>query len=280
LLAAGSLCVRAVATPSYVKCDMQVIFHKPGFGGSEWTHKEGRYDKIFRLDADEKVVAIYNARGNAFVSICAAGNSACRSTWSKEIVQIDAIQHPDAPSPHLDFRRAFTLDRNANVARFSIADYGDNVDGKANMTWTFEGPCSPATADSAKPMPYPPGPKGPNFVDTRVLPVGDAERDQVLASRYGNTVTGLSGGPRWFHMWFFGDAMAYTGDDDDISAEGKLRRWYVGKEASGGYRLCEHAIPATGEMGCYPLNQPKLGDRWIEHDVFGDATFELLPGRQ
>ena len=280
LLAVCSVSSPALASVSYVKCDMQVTFRKPGFGGTEWLHTEGRYDKYFLLDEAAKTVAVFNARGNSYTPLCAAGNTACQSAWSKQQVRLDATKHSDSPSPHLDFRRAFSLNLVSGTAHFLIADYGDSPDGKPNMSWTFEGRCMPSAADAAKPMPYPPGPKSPKFVDALALPVGDAERDQVLASRYGNTVTGLSGGPRWFHMWFFSDATAYTGDDDDITAEGVLRQWYVGKEASGAYRLCEHPIPAEGEMGCYPLNQPKLGDRWLEHDVFGDATFELLPGRQ
>jgi hypothetical protein len=285
LLAVSTLSTAAISAPamaqvSYLKCDMQVTFEKPGFGGTEWVHREGRYDKYFRLDDSAKMVEVFNARGNVFVPICNPSNNSCQSVWSNGEISLDATKGPDHPSPHLDFRRAFSFDRTSHEGHLLIADYGDSHNGKPNMSWSFEGKCAPSEAAAAKPMPYPPGPISPKFVDALAFPVSNAERDRVLASRNGNTVTGLSGGSRWFHMWMFGKGVGYTGDDDDITAEGALRQWYVGKEASGGYRLCEAPVPAKGVRGCYPLNVPKMGDSWIEHDVYGDAQFQLLPGRQ
>jgi len=114
-----------------------------------------------------------------------------------------------------------------------------------------------------------------------VFPISKAETDRILAARVGNTVTGFSGaGKAWFHMWMFKDGVAFTGDDNDISAEGAPRQWYFGKDAHGGYRLCEEPVTSKGESGCYPLLIKAIGDRWVEHDVYGDAEFQLLPGRQ
>jgi hypothetical protein len=270
-----------VAQVRYVKCDMQTIFKKPGIGGSEWTHHEGHYRKFFKIDGDAKMVSAFNARGKGYVPICTPGDKHCAERWSQAAITVDGRSGPAAnATADIDFRRAFFLTQNGKHAVLIVADHGGNATVTANMTWTQEGGCQPAGSNEARPMPYPPGPRSTTFVDARVMPVSDAERDRAMSSRYGNTVTGLSGGSLWFHMWAFRDGLAYTGDDDDITAEGAVRQWYVGKEASGGYRLCEHPVAAEGEMGCYPLSQPKIGDRWIEHDVYGDAAFELLPGRQ
>jgi hypothetical protein len=278
-VAAAAISTPALAESHYLKCDMQTTFAKRGIGDSEWPHREGRYMKFFRIDGDARMVSSFNARRNDYEPVCHAGGGNCSVKWSSASIHIDGRSGAaDNATPDIDFRRAFSLTGSHGV--LVVADDGGAKDGKPNMTWTQEGNCEPARSDEAKAMPYPPGPCSAAFVDTRVLPVSTAERDQALASRYHNTVTGLSGGSRWFHMWFLHDAIAYTGDDDEITAEGATRQWYVGKESSGAYRHCEHVVPPAGEMGCYPLNQQNIGDRWTEHDVFGDAVFELLPGRQ
>jgi len=73
--------------------------------------------------------------------------------------------------------------------------------------------------------------------------------------------------------------VAFTGDDEDMSSEGKIRQWYFGKD-SVGYRICSRPIPPEGESGCYPFLVHKPGDSWVEHDMDGDAQFSLLPGRE
>lgn len=283
ILLTGALLALAAPTHAaerYLKCDVQTTFAKPGLGGSQWSHQEGRHTKYFRVDDTARVIATFNGRRNLYAPVCAPDQAGCSVRWSSSTIEADGrgAASPTA-TPDIDFRRAVTITQDGRHVVLVVADHGGGG-VQPNMTWTQEGDCTPAQASDAQPMPYPPGPRSPTYVDARAYPVSDAERDRALASRYGNTVTGISGGRLWFHMWFFRDGLAYTGDDDDITAEGAVRQWFVGKEATGAYRLCEHPIAVEGALGCYPLNQPSIGDRWIEHDVYGDANFELLKGRQ
>lgn len=270
-----------VAEVECIKCEMHTTFIKPGIGDSQWQHDEGSCTKYFKIDSDAKMVSTFNARLNRYDPICNGESDACSVSWSEASIEIDGRFAPsEGATEDIDFRRYVSLGRDAMEAVLVVEDHGGNTSGKPNMTWQQEGECVAVAPEEIKPMPYPPGPHSENYVDVPVFPVSDGERDRALATRYGNTVTGLSGGTRWFHMWFFRDGIAFLGDGDDIIAEGAPRKMYVGKEASGAYRLCEQPIPAEGAMGCYPLPQVEVGDRWLEHDVYGDAIFELLPGRQ
>jgi hypothetical protein len=271
----------AMAEVTCLKCTMETTFMKPGIGDSQWRHDEGSVTKYFKIDPDEKMVSTFNARLNRYDPICNTGGDDCSVAWSDGAIEIDGLSAPGpGATADVDFRRFVSVNRKTFHAVLVVEDHGGNGSGKPNMTWRQEGDCTLVAAGEIKPMPYPPGPHSENYVDARVFPVSDEERDQALATRYKNTVTGLSGGSRWFHMWFFQDGWAYLGDGDDIIAEGAPRQMYVGKETSGAYRLCEQPIPAEGATGCYPLPRVKIGDRWLEHDVYGDAIFELLPGRQ
>lgn len=262
----------------YLHGDMRTTFVKPGIGGSRWTHDEGQCSKYFKLDDAQKSVSVYNQRRDQFLPICPPGSGILK--WSDEGIEVDGLATAAADATaNLDFRRAFTLDFHANRATLTVVDFGGSA-GQENMRWIQTGQCRPAAVDDAKPLPYPPGPRNPLYVDAQVFPISDAERDEVLANFYGNTLTGLSGGRFWFHMWFFADGVAYTGDGDDITAEGAARKWYVGKEASGAYRLCDRPIPPEGTLGCYPLSKLEIGDRWKVQNLYGDGDFELLRGRQ
>lgn len=271
----------AMADVECFKCMMKTTFIKPGIGDSQWKHDEGSVTKYFKIDNDKKMVSTFNTRLNRYDPLCNTGSNACSVLWSGNLIKIDGLSEPGTGATEdIDFRRFVSLDRKTLYAVLVVEDHGGNTSGKPNMTWLQEGECTNVSPEEIKPMPYPPGPHSKNYVDVRVFPISDEERDQALSTRYGNTVTGLSGGSRWFHMWFFRDGVAYLGDGDDIIAEGTPRKMYVGKAASGAYRLCEQPIPAEGTTGCYPLPQVEIGDRWLEHDVYGDAVFELLPGRQ
>ncbi len=170
-------------------------------------------------------------------------------------------------------------------------DWGQSPDGNANMTWTYNGPCTPSGAPSMAPF-SPPGGRKMNPLCQKASgpaqPVSRAEAAQVLAGYVGNTMTGYSGGGHWFHMWILkGDPLiGYTSDDEDISGKGKTRTWWVGKDNIG-YRMCPTVDIAnnTGQkivlrINCYPLLIKKVGDSWVEHDMDGDAYFTVLPGRQ
>jgi hypothetical protein len=272
----------AQAEMRWIKCEMQTTFTKPGIADSEWIHPEGSCTKFIKIDSDAKMVSTFNVRLNRYEPICEADSKNCSIKWSETSIEIDGRLGPGkSATSDVDFRRFFLLTQNGEHAVLVTEDYGGNTTSKPNMKWVQEGSCRTTPVDEAKPMPYPPGPHSATYVDARVFPVPDVERDRVLANRYGNTVTGFSGaGKKWFHMWMFHDGMSYLGDGDDITAEGAARKMYIGKEASGAYRLCEQPIPSEGAMGCYPFPDVKIGDRWIEHDIYGDAIFELLPGRQ
>lgn len=271
----------AVAEVEYIKCKMKTTFIKPGIGESQWKHDEGSCTKYFKIDSDAKMIFPFNARSDRYEPICNAESDACSVLWCDALIEIDGRSAPDeGTAGDIDFRRFVSLNRESTHAVLIVEEHGGNSDGRPNMTWLQEGDFQAVEPDEIQPMPYPPGPVSESYVDAKVFPISDEERDRALATRYGNTVRGLSGGSRWFHMWFLCDGMAYLGDGDDITAEGAPRKLYVGKEASGAYRLCEHPIPLEGARGCYPLPQVEIGDRWLEHDVYGDAIFELLPGRQ
>lgn len=272
----GPVCAQS----TQLKCDMQTTFHKTWIGDTTWDHVEKKVTKYFLIDRTTKKVSVYNARQGVYVPICSDKNTACASSWTDASILVDGTRGPDDPKPpHLDFRRSFALTQHGTRARLVIADFGDNAAGHANMEWTYEGGCAPNQDRLTRSAP--PGAPAATFKDALAMPVSDAERNQAWASRRGNTTTGLSAGGRsWFHMWFFDDGVGYTGDGDDFTNEGMTRQWYVGKTAMGEYRLCEEPVPAAGERGCYPFPAVKVNDTWTEQDVYGPATFTLLPGRQ
>lgn len=270
------------AEPTYLSCNVATTFYKPAPSNTEWAHRENDYTKIFRVDADQKMIAIYSRRGGAFTPICSGEN--CAVDWKSGSISIDGSKsNAAAVAPFLDFRRSLTLSN--NKLHYTVADYG--VTGKQNMRWVYDGDCqgtaapvAPAPRAPGAPPMGAPGMRNPNYVDAgAAMAVSKAEADQALASYYGNTMWGYSGGKHWFHMWFLDGTIAYTGDDEDITGEGKPRTWYVGKDSSG-YRLCGAPIPATGSTGCYPLPVRKLGEAWVQQDMDGPAYFSLLPGRQ
>lgn len=277
----------AAAATTQLKCTMLTTFHKMWIGDTQWSHVElTKFEphgvtKYFLIDDAAKSVAVYNSRANSYVPICSPANKACVVQWSTAMISVDATHAPDNPvPPHLDFRRAFLLTDHASKARLIIADFGDSSSGKENMDWTYEGNCEPS---AGKPPSLVGGPGAPaaTFVDELALPISDAERDRVWEPRRGNTMTGLSaGGHSWFHFWFFDHGIGYTGDAGDFTNEGTTRQWYIGKTPSGEYRLCEQPVPKEGEKGCYPFADVKVGDSWTEQDVYGPASFTLLPGRQ
>lgn len=278
----GGMLGQADAEETQLKCSVLTTFHKAWIGDTQWSHVEKRITKYFLINSDAQRVSVYNDRQGAFVPVCSEKNKACVVRWSDSTISVDATQGPDNPiPPHLDFRRAITLTDHATKVRFVIADFGESKSGKENMDWTYEGDCTKSDTKLAHGPGAGPGAPAPTFIDARAMPVSEAERNQAWASRRGNTTTGLSAGGRsWFHMWFFDNGIAYTGDGDDISNEGVTRQWYIGKTSAGDYRLCETPVPAEGEMGCYPFPSVKLNDIWTEQDVYGPAVFTLLPGRQ
>lgn len=285
--ALGVVATPAMAKVSYLKCEVQTTFRKAYVKDTEWVHAENKYTKYFMLDSDAKMVSSYNWRDNKYTPICTASNQACAVDWKASAIGINGMKLVDNAVPHLDFRRSILIGNKLAKVQFVIADYGDNTSGKPNMSWTYEGPCQASAAP--KPTVRGPGggagsnrpPTNPNYEAPTgpALPVSQAEADQALAGYYGNTMTGFSGGGHWFHMWFLEKNVAFAGDDEDMSSEGKPRVWSVGKDSTG-YRLCGDAIPATGAMGCYPLPPHKVGDSWVQHDMDGDPLFTLLPGRQ
>ena len=275
----------AAAEVSYLSCDVGTTFYRPAANNTDWVHREGDYTKIFKVDGDAKMVSLYNRREGSFTPTCSATNKACAINWNGANIAIDGSIAADNPvAPFLDFRRSVQLE--GNRVRYQIDDFG--FTGKSNMRWVFEGSCknTDAPAPVARRGGGPGGPPGgpasrnPLYVDAGLaLAVDKAEADKALAGYFGNTMWGYSGGKHWFHMWFLDGSTAYTGDDEDITSEGKPHAWYVGKD-SAGYRLCGQPIPATGANGCYPLPVRKLGEAWVQHDMDGDAQFSLLPGRQ
>jgi len=283
----------AWAQVSYFQCAMQVTFRKPYVHDTVWEHQENRYAKSFKIDSAAHMIYVYRDRQDEYVPICSTRNAACVVEWQEGAIRIDGTAAPDDPfPPHLDFRRSFAMAAHGSEAHLVIADYGESRNGRANMSWSYDGPCH-STDQPAQPM-RPPGagpgkdpatnmppPRNPLYEQptTGAMAIPAAEAARVLAHYTGNTMTGYSGGGHWFHMWFFDKALAYTSDDMDISGEAKPRQWYLGKDASG-YRICPKPIPAGGERGCYPLLIKRIGDSWVEHDMDGNAYFTLLPGRQ
>jgi hypothetical protein len=285
-LLAALLAMPVVAATSYLKCDVQTTFRKAHVHDTEWVHAENGYTKYFRLDPDAQMVSHYDWRNNAWQPICSANNAACVKSWKDGDIQLDGSRAPDSPvAPYLDFRRTVRLSNDLKKIRYVIADYGLTTGTKPNMSWSFDGDCQ--TADAPTAVRRSPGagsarpPENPRFEMPigPALAVSAAEADQALAGYYGNTMTGFSGGKHWFHMWFLDKNLAYTSDDEDITAEGRPRHWYVGKDSTG-YRLCPAPIPAIGSANCYPLPVRKVGESWVQHDMDGDAYFTLLPGRQ
>jgi hypothetical protein len=289
-LSAAAAQAQALAQTSYISCQVQTVFHKPGVHGSEWTHVENQYTKIFQIDAAAKMVAVWNNRSLKWTPICAPGNSACQVSWGADGIGIDATKAPDSPlPPYLDFRRKISLNAANTQVDFTIADYG-GVNADAPISWNYTGQCQPATAPSTAPY-APPGGFKSNPLYQKATgpaqPVSQAEAAKVLAGYIGNSMTGYSGGGHWFHMWFLKESpvVAYTSDDYDISSEGKPRQWWIGKDSTG-YRICP-AVDVANNTGmkmqpgvnCYPLLVKKVGDTWVEHDMDGDAYFSLLPGR-
>lgn len=273
---------------SYLRCEVQTTFRKPTLHGSEWVHAENHYTKYFRLDQAQHMVFAYDWRPDVYKPICSPGNAACVQQWDAKTISIDARAAADQPVlPFLDFRRAIELTDQLHRVRYVIADYGNAASGTMPMSWTYEGSCEPSAQPVRPPLPGPGGPgatrppTNPKYEQPTgpALAVTAEEADQALAGYYGNTMWGFSGGGHWFHMWFLEGSLAYTSDDEDISSEGKPRRWYVGKDSTG-YRLCGEPIPAAGKSGCYPLPLHRVGDSWVQHDMDGDAQFSLLPGRQ
>jgi hypothetical protein len=258
---------------------MQTTLHKPYFSNTEWVHVEKKITKYFRFDDNSKMVYVYNSMNKTYTPICSEKNKACSVKWSDNVISVDATAAPDDPMPpYIDFRRSFTL-TNGTKGHFVIADYGDSKDGKANMYWTFDGDCQNYSGEIPE---LNLGGNSPTYVDLLVMPVSKEEARKVLAPRVGNTMTGSSaGGKSWLHMWVFNeDGLHYKGDGDDITGERTPSILYVGKDTDGKYRVCLEPIPADGTHGCYPFPTVKLGDKWIEQDVKGEANFTLLPGRQ
>ncbi|HTP40210.1 MAG TPA: hypothetical protein VMI92_11625 [Steroidobacteraceae bacterium] len=283
----GVVAAPAMAKTSYLKCEVQTTFRKPFVRDTDWVHVENKYTKYFQLDNDAKMVSSWNWRSGTYTPICNAANKACAVDWKDGALSIDGTKQADNPSPHIDFRRSIAFSDKLARVKFVIGDYGDNTSGKPNMTWTYDGHCAPSAAPKATPRPPGGGagsnrpPTNPNYEAPTgpAMAVSQEEADKALAGYYGNTMTGFSGGGHWFHMWFLEKNLAFAGDDEDMSSEGKPRIWSVGKDSTG-YRLCGDPIPATGAMGCYPLPPHKVGDSWIQHDMDGDPMFQLLPGRQ
>jgi hypothetical protein len=264
-----------------IKCDMTTTFAKPWFGDTEWIHNEKQVVKYFLIDDSSKMVSVYNDRTGVFTPICSSQNTVCGVKWTQGNISIDGTKMPDNPvPPHIDFRRSFTL-TDGSRAELVLADFGESMTGKANMTWTFDGSCQKQDAKPTKAPP--PSGSSPTYRNVLVMPISQQEQNAVLAPRVGNTVTGLSAGGRsWFHMWLFNqNGLAYLGDGDDMSTEAKPRTLFFGKEAGGSqYRICFAPIPAEGEHECYPLVQANVGDSWTEEDHYGPALFTLLKGRQ
>ena len=282
----ASVSLPAIAEVSYLKCEVQTTFRKAYVHDTELVHVENKYTKYFKIDSEAKMVSHYDWRNDQYQPMCSADNAACVKSWQDDRIHIDGSWAPDSPvAPYLDFRRSIELSSNLKHVSYVIYDFGQNKTNKPNMTWTFDGPC----VSSAAPKPVergagsaaPRAPENPNYdkPDGPAKAVSDAEADKALAGYYGNTMTGYSGGGHWFHMWFLEKNLAYTSDDEDITAEGKPRRHYVGKDSTG-YRLCSSPIPTEGTSGCYPLPVRTVGESWVQHDMDGDAYFTLLPGRQ
>jgi hypothetical protein len=278
----------AFADVSYLSCDLQTVYHRPAQHNTEFTHSENRYTKIFKVDSSAKMVSLYSDRANSFTPICSGKNAACKTSWNGMDISIDARGGADDPVlPHLDFRRAFTLSNGGKTAQLVIADFGpspnkDMVGTRANMYWSYDGACAATTEPKGRAQRPPPGVQNPKYEKptSPAKAIGKAEQDKVMEGYYGTTMWGYSGGGHWFRMWFLDrNGLAYTSDDQDMTGEGKPRQWYFGKD-SAGYRICGEPIPAEGRDGCYPLPVRKVGDWWIQHDMDGDAEFQLVPGRQ
>lgn len=283
----GSLCAlaalpAAAAEVRYLSCEVQTTFHKPAPNGTEWTHRENEYRKILRIDATRREVAVHNGRSGEFVPVCSDDRGRCQIQWRGGLIHIDGSRVGSEVPANLDFRRTLTL--HGNELTYTIADFGRS--GVANMSWSYQGTCAPTPRPAAAPD-LSRGATGaaarvlnPAYVDAGpAFAVSAAEAGRALAGYLGNTLWGLGGGKHWFHMWFLDGATTYSGDDEDITSEGKPRTWFVGQDGTG-YRLCAEPIPAEGEKGCYPLPQHQVGDSWVQHDMLGDAYFSLLPGRQ
>ncbi|MFT3904925.1 MAG: hypothetical protein QM718_01285 [Steroidobacteraceae bacterium] len=290
LVAGGALAAPAFADVSYLKCEVQVTFRKPYVKDTVWEHKENKYTKYYKLDSTARMVYSYDNRKDSYKPVCSAANKACAVQWNAGGISIDGTKAADDPSPpSIDFRRSVQLSADNKRVSYVIADFGDPAQkGRMGVSWTYDGDCATTEQPARNPR-YANGPgagasrppENPNY-DKAAAPakaVSKEEADKALAGYYGNTMTGFSGGGHWFHMWFLEGAQAYTGDDEDITSEGKARSWYVGKDSTG-YRLCGEPIPAEGRSGCYPLPVRKVGESWVQHDMDGDAYFSLLPGRQ
>lgn len=280
----------AQAQTSYISCAVQTIFRKPYTHGTDWVHVENRYTKFFKLDASARMIAFWDNRKLIWKPICAASNRSCAVNWSANGISIDGTKTPNDPvPPYLDFRRSIVLSPgNAHVTMVQ-GDWGQSTTGQPNMTWTYEGDCTPSGPPSMQPF----GRRAMNPLYQKAsapaVPVSKEEAARVMAGYVGNTMTGYSGGGHWFHMWIFTGypLVAYTSDDEDISGEGNVRTWWVGKDSTG-YRMCP-TVDIARDVGapkmvpginCYPLLIKKVGDSWVEHDMDGDAYFTMLPGRQ
>jgi hypothetical protein len=288
LMISIALATPALAEVSYLRCEVQTAYHRPAQHNSEFMHVENRYTKVFKLDEAVKMVSLYNERSNAYTPICSGSNQACKSSWNGQDISIDARGGADNPvPPYLDFRRAFKLSNGGKTVQLVIADYGpsatrDVQGGRANMYWTYDGACQPTAEPKGRAMRPPQGVGNPKYEKptSPAKAVSKAEADQVMAGYYGNTMWGFSGGGHWFRMWFLDrNGLAYTSDDQDMTGEGKPRQWYIGKD-SAGFRMCGEPIPAAGREGCYPLPVRTVGEWWVQHDMDGDAEFQLVPGRQ
>ncbi len=291
LVALAAIALGTAQAQTYLSCQVQTTFRKPYTHGTEWVHVENKYTKIFKVDAAAKMVSFWDNRNLIWKPVCSTSDSACKVNWADGAISIDGTAQADNPAPpYLDFRRKVTL--NGNHVVLLQGDWGQSVGNQPNMTWTYEGDCTPTGVPSMAPFAPPGGRKGnPLYQQASgpAKPVSHAEAAQVLAGYVGNSMTGFSGGGHWFHMWFFKgspDVIAYTSDDEDISGEGKTRAWWVGKDNIG-YRLCPKVDVAnnTGKKmvpgeNCYPLLVKKVGDVWVEHDMDGDAYFSALAGRQ
>jgi len=295
LLATVSFATCAAAQTSYVSCAVQTTFRKPYTHGTDWVHVENKYTKIFKIDADAKMVSFWDNRNLIWKPICGAGNSACAVNWSADGISIDGTKAPNLPLPaYLDFRRSIELSPGNTHVTMLQGDYYQSADGSPDTSWTYDGDCVPTSAPSTKPRAQGARrPMNPLYQKATgpAKPISPAEAAMVLAGYIGNTMTGYSGGGHWFHDWFVqasgNQVVSYTSDDEDISGEGKTRSWWVGKDSTG-YRLCPNVDVARDVGGakmvpgvnCYPLLIKKVGDTWVEHDMDGDAYFTMLPGRQ
>jgi hypothetical protein len=280
------LAMPTLAEVSYLKCEVQTTFRKAYVHDTEWVHAENQYTKYFKLDSEAQMVSHYDWRNDQYQPMCSAGNKACVKNWQAGNISVDGSKAADSPvAPHLDFRRSIAISDNLKKVSYVISDFGQNKTRKPNMSWTFAGSC----VASAAPTPVKRGsgagsarpPENPKYEKPTgpAQAVSEAEADKALAGYYGNTMTGYSGGGHWFHMWFLDKNLTYTSDDEDITAEGKPRRWYVGKDSTG-YRLCPAPIPKEGTANCYPLPVRKVGESWVQQDMDGAAYFTLVPGRQ